>query len=220
MGHYLHRLPIRATEPARKSPSSAGPLIRSRPLVAALVLLAISSLAAMALERMGASLHDAVPPGWPASGCLGASMAPMGAQVAVGQASLCMADGGLDGSLDLENLEPTAQYVEWIAYFESPSLCSFGALVYQVYNFDRPCTLADLYGSQPHGVVQSVAATAADAQGILHSGGRLREINLTPHAQTWLLVSRPSWSPVQQPTYRPVQDNTREPVARAVFDVP
>jgi hypothetical protein len=224
MGHYLHRLPIRPAESEPRARSKAGPPLRLRAVVAALALFAISSLAAMALGRMSATLQGDVPPGWPASGCLSASVAPwrgaLSGQVIVGQASLCIADSGLRGMLDLEHLEPMALYVEWIAYFENPSLCSFGPLLYQVQHFNRPCTLADLGGPAPHGMVPSAADAAADAQGFLHVDGRAREISLAPQAQAWLLVSRPSWSPIAQQTDRVGQDDTSEPIARAVFDLP
>jgi hypothetical protein len=190
----------------------------------ALVILATSCLAALALQRMGASVHGDVPPGWPVNGCLSASVAPwrgpLGQQVVVGQASLCMTDSGLHATLDVAHLDPTARYTAWVAYFESPSLCSGGALMYQIRNFNRPCTLIDLAGAQPQGILRAVAETAADAQGSLHVDGPIREIGLRPHAQAWLLVSRPAWSPVPPPTNSKTHDNPSEPIAHAVFDLP
>jgi hypothetical protein len=182
-----------------------------------LALFAVSSLAALAVERMGARLRSDAPAGWPASGCLSASVAPLGAQVVGGQASLCIADGGVQRTLDLERLAPGERYVEWIAYFESPSLCSFGALLYQVSNFNQPCTLVDLDGPQPHGVARDVSETAADTQGIVHVAGPIGEVNLAPRAQAWLLVAPPGWSPHPHP--QPF-DGALQPLARAVFDLP
>src|ERR1700736_6095625 len=103
MGHYLHQLPIRPAESERGARSSAGPPLRLRAVVAALALFAISSLAATALGRMGATLHGDVLPGWPESGCLRATVTPwrgtLSGQVIVGQASLCVGDSGTHATL-------------------------------------------------------------------------------------------------------------------------
>jgi hypothetical protein len=182
-------------------------------------LLSFSSLGALALEQLGASVHGAPPPGWPASGCLAANAAALGKEAVVGQASLCLVDGGLHAALDLQHLEPRANYVEWIASFDRSSLCSFGPLMYQVSTFRQACTLADLDGPAPAGTLLAVAATVADAQGVLHVDSPVRGITLPPHAQAWLLVTRPAWTPAPRPN-RPVGDGTADPVARAVFEVP
>jgi hypothetical protein len=217
---YLHRLPIRSarTEPEARSRKSRP--LRPGSVVAALAILAISSLTAMALQHTGSSLHGDAPPRWPASGCLSASVEPLGGRAAAGQGSLCVVDGEMHGTLDVEHLEPKARYVEWIAYFESPSLCSAGALQYQVQHFTRPCTLIDLDGPQPRGLLREVAATATDSQGVLHLDDPVRRIDLASRAQAWLLLSRASPSPSPYPTHRVFRDDTSEPVARAVFDVP
>jgi hypothetical protein len=215
---YLHRLPIRPAEPVVRARPSAGPRIRLRALAAVLALFAVSSLAATALERMGASLHS-VPIGWPASGCLDASVAPLGVNIVAGHTSLCMVDGGMRGTVDLEHMEPSARYAEWIAYFESPSLCSGGALIYQIPSFNQPCTLLDLGGSQPHGIAREVGEWAADARGDLHADGPIATIDMRPHAQAWLLVSPPAWSPLPHMDGL-AQGDTSNPIGRAGFDLP
>lgn len=195
-------------------------MVRLRAVIVTFALLAVSGLAASVLERIGASLRADVPPGWSASGCLGSAVAPMGVNIVVGQASLCIAEGGVQATLDAAHLAPTASYVEWIAYFESPSLCSFGALVYQIRNFNQPCTLIDLDGSQPHGIARKVADSAADAQGNVHVDGLIREIDLRRRAQAWLLISGPAWSPAAPGSNAPALTDSSEPIARAVFDLP
>jgi hypothetical protein len=70
------------------------------------------------------------------------------------------------------------------------------------------------------GLLRDVAATAADSEGILHLNNPVREIDLAPRAQAWLLPGRASSSPAPHPTQRLFRDDASEPVARAVFDVP
>jgi hypothetical protein len=218
--HYLHRLPIRSAPSETKPRSRKRRPIRPGSVIATLAIVAISSLAAVGLERIGTTLHGHAPPTWPASGCLSASVEPLGAQAVAGQGSLCIADGQLHGTLDVEHLEPMARYVEWIAYFDSPSLCSAGALQYQVQHFSRPCTLVDLGGPQPRGLLRDVAATSTDSQGVLHLDNPVAEIELASRAQAWLLLGRASPSSAPHTTLRLFDDDASKPVGRAVVDVP
>jgi len=218
---YLHRLPARSPASERRARPRAHGLIRPGAAVAVLALLATSGLAALALERMAASLRGDLPTGWPANGCLDASVIQVSSrQIVTGHGRLCLADSRMHGTLDLEHLQPTARYAEWIAYFESPSLCSAGALKYQIYNFNQPCGLIDLEGPQAHGVAHHVAESTADAQGDLHMEGLISEIDMRPHAQAWLVAARPGWSPTEDATNRIAQDDTHEAVGRAQFDLP
>jgi hypothetical protein len=224
MGHYLHRLAIRPARPLPSKRPRAHSPIGLGLLVGALVLLATSSLAAAALGRMSANLRGDVPRGWPADGCLVAGMAPwsgnLSGPVVAGSASLCLADGALHSKLDLDHLEPKHRYAEWLAYFESPGLCSLGQLVYQINNFNRPCTFSDLEGLTPHGIVRKVADAIADIEGVILVDDPIHDIDLRPHAQAWLLLSPPTWSPIPQPSDSLVRNTAPSPLARAVFDVP
>jgi hypothetical protein len=162
----------------------------------------------------------AVAPGWPSSGCLTANVVPNHNQV-LGQAGLCIADDtSTRGTLDLDRLEPNARYVEWIAYFESPSQCSVGATDSQAHNYTGYCTLADLDGPTRHGIVHGVEFVRADGEGVLHVESPLRAINLAPRAEALLLLGQPSWSPVPHPTYRLIEDDIGQRILRAAFTVP
>ncbi|HLZ31194.1 MAG TPA: hypothetical protein VKV73_28070 [Chloroflexota bacterium] len=204
---------------ARPPRPGAGPRVQLRALVTVLTLLAVSSAAATAVERMGASLHY-VPGGWPASGCLEASVVQLGAQLVTGHGSLCITDSAVRGTLDLAHLQPGARYREWIAYFESSGLCSGAPLKYQIPNFTHLCSLVDLEGVQPQGTARELAEWAADALGEFHADGPVGVIDLRPHAQVWLLVSRPAWSPSQHYPTGQAQDDTALPVGRAEFELP
>lgn len=187
--------------------------------MAGLALLAVSSLAAVAVERMGASLHVS-PAGWPASGCLEVTVVQLGAYHVNGRGSLCITDSAMQGTLDLQRLEPLARYAGWVAYFESPGVCSGAALMYQIYTFNEPCTLVDLEGPQPHGIARELGEWTADAQGDLHVDGPIPGIEMRSHAQAWLLLTRPAWSPVPPYPRGITPDEATRPVARAVFQLP
>jgi hypothetical protein len=183
-------------------------------------LVLASQMQAIAIPALVVPAGAAAPPGWPASGCLSATVAPNDNQV-VGQAGLCIAnDKSIRATLDLAHLAPNARYVEWIAYFENPSRCSFGDVDSAMHNFNEPCTLADLDGPTPRGIVHAMALPTADAGGVIHLDGPVRAINLAPQAQAWLLLGQSSWSPVPHPWYRLAENSTRKLIARASFDLP
>jgi hypothetical protein len=188
-------------------------------VVATLALLSISSLAAMTLALWGANLQSDVPAGWPVSGCLNASAEGLGADVVVGHASLCVADGRTHATVDLDNLEPNARYVEWVTYFADASLCDPGPLRSNTYTSNRPCALADVGQVAPR-IVHALARRMADGGGAFRVDGSVLGIEPAPHSYIWLLVAPPQWSPVAEPSYGLIQDNTVTPVARAAFDIP
>jgi hypothetical protein len=218
--HYLRVLPIRRAEAEANGGSKACRPIRLADIVAVLALLSISSVAAIAFERLVANLHNDVLPGWPADGCLKGSLEPLGAQVVVTQASLCSADRTIRATVDLENLDPNARYIVWVAYFANWSLCDPGPLLSEIQTPNRPCTLADLDDHGEPVSIHGVAETTADVHGVFHVEKPVRAINLAPHSYVWLIVAPPQWSPVPHPSYRSVDADTGRPVARAVFDVP
>jgi hypothetical protein len=219
--HYLPLLPIRRAEAEANGGSKARQPIRLADIVAMLALLSISSVAALAFERLIAHPNNDVLPGWPAGGCLTASLEPLSVEVMVTRASLCSADRTIRATLDLENLEPNARYIVWVVYFANWSLCDPGPLLSEIQTPRRLCTLADL---EDHGEPVSVHAeveTTADAHGVFHVDKPVRAITtLAPHSYVWLIVAPPQWSPVPHPTYRSVDADTGSPVARAVFAVP
>jgi hypothetical protein len=152
---------------------------------------------------------------------LNASLEPLGAQVVVTQASLCSADRTIRATLDLENLEPNARYLVWVAYFANWSLCVPGPLLSEIQTPKRLCTLGDLDEHGEPVSIHGVVETTADAHGVFHVDKPVRAItNLAPHSYVWLIVAPPQWSPVPHPGYRSVDADTGSPVARAVFDVP
>jgi hypothetical protein len=182
-------------------------------------LLGVSSLAAVAVERMGASLHLS-PAGWPASGCLEVSVVQLGAYRVDGRGSLCITDSAMQGTLDLRHLEPLARFAGWVAYFESPGVCSGAPLMYQIATFNEPCTLVDLEGPQPHGIARELGEWPADAEGDLHLDAPMPGIEMRSHAQVWLLLTRPAWSPIPPYPRGITPDESTKPVARAVFQLP
>ncbi len=186
-----------------------------------LALLSITCVAAMAFARLGASLQNDVPPGWPASGCLIESAEPLGAQVVIGRASLCSAADGIHGLVDLANLEPGARYIVWAEYMGNGRPCGLGPMFSQIQSSTPPpCALVDPEGHAAPVIVHAVAHRMADARGVFHVDEPVRAIKLTPHSKVWLMVAPPQWSPVPHPSYRLVEEDTSTPVARAVFDVP
>jgi hypothetical protein len=182
----------------------------------------MTSLVAVAFDSLVGRLPAGVPQGWPPQGCLRAPVPPLSGETATGIASLCAAEDGLQGTLDLEQLEPSSAYVEWFAYFEQPSLCSLASLLFQINNFHRPCTLADLDGPQPKGIVRRLSSAVSDSAGSGHLHGIVRDIEVAPHSQGWLLVGQPAWQPGSEsaaPT--PMRNGTaRGPAAFVVFDLP
>jgi hypothetical protein len=197
--HYLRLLPIRRAEAEADGRSYARQPIRLAAVVGAIALLCISSVVPIAFVRLVANPQNDVLPGWPASGCLDSSLEPLGAQVVVTQASLCSVDRTIRARVVLENLEPNARYIVWVAYFANRSLLEDQA---------KPVTV--------HGVVE----TRADARGVFHVDAPVRTISLAPHSYVWLIVAQPQWSPVSHPSYRSIDADTGRPEARAVFVVP
>jgi len=75
------------------------------------------------------------------------------------------------------HLRPLSRYVEWIAYFDSPNLCSFGPLTHQVPSFNRPCTLGDLDGPATLlGIARGLAEATTDTRGVPHLDGTASEM--------------------------------------------
>jgi hypothetical protein len=219
---YLARLPVRPVTPPVQTRARQRPALR---LLGLLVLLPLLGGLVLAVGSLGHLVSGpALPIGRLAAGCLEAPVEPLFLAVASGHASLCATDGRVYGSLDIEQLEPSGHYSALLAYFEHPGLCSWSALLYQVPHFTRPCTLADLDGPTPPGVLMHVGDAAASWAGGVHLDGFTEEIQLAPHAQAWLLLER--W-----PTPRPGPPGPSASFAsryvergalevRAIFDVP
>jgi hypothetical protein len=178
-------------------------------------------MTAMAFARWGASLHNQVPPGWPASGCLdAANQERLAVQVVIRQASLCSADDGIHGVIDLDRLEPNARYIAWVVYQGNGRPYDLSPQFSPIQTSELACSPADLESHATPVIVRSLAQRMADGGGGFHVDEPLRSINLAPHSYVCLEVASPQWSPVPHPSYRLIDDDTTTASARAVFDLP
>jgi hypothetical protein len=123
-------------------------------------------------------------------------------------------------------LEPLGHDSAGLAYFEHLGLCSFSTLLLQMRNFSRPCTIADSSGPTTSGVLLRGDIAVATSTGGAHLDADTHEIELTPHAQAWLLIERrlrmsPGTPQVARyATSMMGQAETGIYEARAIFDVP
>ncbi len=220
---YLERLPVRPVTPHVQTRARR---LQTIPLPGLLVLLALLGGLTLALGSLTNLVSGpALPVGRLPTGCLEAPVEPLGQTVATGHASLCATYGRVHGSLAIEQLEPSGHYSTRLAYFEHPGLCSFSALLYQVPHFTRPCTLADMDGPTPHGVLLHVSDAVASSAGGVHLDGFTKEIQLAPHAQAWLLLERwpTMWPGTPDISSVSASSRAQQPrvfEVRAIFDIP
>jgi hypothetical protein len=212
MDRYLDRLPVRRAPATRRARPHAGRVLPSAAWLVVLGLLAGTGLVVAGLTHLvGGAADEGVsqPAG---AGCLSTSAEALVAFRVRGRAGLCVVDGGVEWELELEHLTGRASYAAWLATFEHPDQCRFGALAHYIPGSRQPCTLVDLSGPNAQASPQWLAETVADAGGIAHINGLLRDAHVPPRAQTWLLVA--PTSPIHGAAAR------ADWVARAVFDLP
>ncbi|HET6317798.1 MAG TPA: hypothetical protein VFG86_15185 [Chloroflexota bacterium] len=212
MGRYLDRLPAHQPSAKQQTPSRAP---RAWPLAGFVVLFgffASTGLVAIALAHLvgGPAYERASTPA--RAGCLSTTVGALASSGAGGRARLCVSDGNVEWVLDLGHLAGGAFYAGWLATFERPDQCRFGALEHYVPGIRQPCTLSDLTRPDSQVHLQWVADTSADASGNAHLDGLVRDTHVPTHAQAWLLAA-----PTSLTHALPAQADW---VARAVFDLP
>lgn len=211
MDRYLHLRTRPPASPRRGRPRRV-PAISVPSLLGLLGLLVSAGMAAAALGRLVAAIPDGVAQQPAAAGCLDAPVEALAASRVAGRATLCLLDGSIPWTLQIEQLAGRASYAGWLATFDHPDQCRFGALAHYVPGFRQPCALDDLTGPQPLARLEQVGDARADAAGGLHLEGVVRDAHLPAHAQVWLLAGPAP--PIQSAPAAPAW------VARAVFDLP
>ena len=109
--------------------------------------------------------------------CLERSVTPIAPSRVGGNARLCISDGAVQPSIQLENLTSGAVYTAWFAYFDRPSGCQSGL-----------CASTDLIGDDPAGVLGRIDGAVADQAGRVHLATTFRDLRLSGGSEVQLLI--------------------------------
>jgi hypothetical protein len=152
--------------------------------IAVELAITVATTAVMAAVMLGlgaAVAHPlAQPSDWPAASvraCQTVPVTTVAESGVAGEAQMCVDLGGIQPTLAVRGLHAGETYTAWLAYFDRPSAC-----------FSTPCSLIDLRGDDPVGVMGRLDGAIAPSTGELELRATVRDLHPSPGAQVTLLA--------------------------------
>ena len=145
-------------------------------ITASVIMLAIVLLAGTAIARPAP--RPATPPDGEEGACHELPVTALATSTVEGQGRVCFDDDGVvRPALQVGGLTPGHAYTAWLAYFDRPETCA-----------QTPCSLVDLSGDDPSGVLGRISSGVANQTRTLTLRTELHDLVITPGAQLSLIL--------------------------------